>query len=940
MKRIAAYLGLVLGAIILYLGLWPVPVEPVSWNAPTWPGYAGVHAVNNKLADIEVVSLGGDSQPEHIVLAQDGKLYAAVASGNILRMNPDGTAQEVYANTGGRPLGFDFDTAGNLIVADALKGLLSMSPDRKVTVLADKVGGDPIRFADAVVIASSGKIYFSDATTRFPYVAGTIGSEDEDVSVLDIVENSATGRILEYDPASKSTRIVARGLSFANGVALSHDEKALFVAETGRYRVWKIDVDVADLVVDPESTRASVVLDNLPGFPDNLMRGQDGRIWLGLTAPRAPILDQLADKPFMRKLILRLPKFLEPAPVDYGHAIAFTEDGEVVADLQDPTGTFPRISGVTETADRLYFHNLNSRGLGWLAPAPDRGGLARNELLSAWADDAGPVQNDLFLPADGADKARHRFSGIIGIPEHAMRTEPAVIQPAVAVGRKTQLFPGIDLAFVSHGDYLLPVDRDILVAEDSESFWQIQVSPGRVWSERGDGGLSRASFPFFLTNSVENETYNGVATFMYDDQSISRLRYQIVQQLSPFMIETRFVASGQPAVDYSPAAIDAKRVVADFEEESEDRLAWHDWTELEEKYGAELFADFDSGIDPAQVVTSGLVIDGVVYVRSMATPYGDYPYPREMRHGVWSVTKTAAGLVTLLRMAEKYGDEILDYKIRDYLNVTAEHDGWDEVTFRHAMSMATGVGTGPLNTSPNNISDGDASNRFSEEDFAAYMAWYLAPSLQEKLDEVFKVADYPWGPGEFARYRDPDIFTLAAALDSLYRIKEGEDADLWNMMVEEVYRPIGIHHMPMNRTIETDRKGVPLLAWGIYVTIDDIAKIAGLLQNGGVHAGERLLSEAGLAEALYETDRRGLPTGEANEFGPKSYHLSLWHEDYVTASGKRYSAPRMVGYGGNIVQLMPNGIIGFRFGNGGDKPLEQMTIIADKIRPFDENARR
>jgi hypothetical protein len=69
----------------------------------------------------------------------------------------------------------------------------------------------------------------------------------------------------------------------------------------------------------------------------------------------------------MRKLILRLPKFLAPAPIHYGHAIAFTEDGKVVADLQDPTGAFPKVTGITETADRLYVQNLNTRGLGWIA---------------------------------------------------------------------------------------------------------------------------------------------------------------------------------------------------------------------------------------------------------------------------------------------------------------------------------------------------------------------------------------------------------------------------------------------------------------------------------------------------------------------------------------------------------------------------------------------
>ena len=158
----------------------------------------------------------------------------------------------------------------------------------------------------------------------------------------------------------------------------------------------------------------------------------------------------------------------------------------------------------------------------------------------------------------------------------------------------------------------------------------------------------------------------------------------------------------------------------------------------------------------------------------MNTPYGAYPFPREMRHGVWSVTKTAAGMLTLLRMAQKYGDEVLDYRIRDYLDVTATHDGWEHVTFRNAMSMATGIGTGTLNIDPNNIGSGDASNPSNNAGVDDYMAWYLEPTLAGKLDEVFKIPSYPWGPGEHARYRDRDIFTLSAALESFYKKKEGD----------------------------------------------------------------------------------------------------------------------------------------------------------------------
>jgi hypothetical protein len=101
MKKAVYSLVMVALLLIAYLGLWPVPIEPVSWAAPTAPGYVGPHAANTKLAKLNLISLGAEEGPEHILLARDGRLYTTVASGNILRMNPDGSGQEVFANTGG-----------------------------------------------------------------------------------------------------------------------------------------------------------------------------------------------------------------------------------------------------------------------------------------------------------------------------------------------------------------------------------------------------------------------------------------------------------------------------------------------------------------------------------------------------------------------------------------------------------------------------------------------------------------------------------------------------------------------------------------------------------------------------------------------------------------------------------------------------------------------
>jgi sugar lactone lactonase YvrE len=284
----------------------------------------------------------------------------------VLRMNADGSGREIVVNTGGRPLGFDFTPEGRLIVADAMRGLLQIGDDGTVTVLADTFEGDPIRYADAVVVARDGVIYFTDATRRFsPRELGTF-----DASVLDILEHSCTGRVLAYDPASRTTSLVIDGMCFPNGVALSGDDRHLFIAETGSYRLWKLEAAARGLGAGALATagdaRARVIADNLPGFPDNLTRSDSGRLWTGLTKPRSALIDRLAGRPWLRAVTLRLPKSMWPVPPAYGHVIAFDEEGRIVADLQDPAGRIAETSGATESGGRLYVHSLHAGAFGIL----------------------------------------------------------------------------------------------------------------------------------------------------------------------------------------------------------------------------------------------------------------------------------------------------------------------------------------------------------------------------------------------------------------------------------------------------------------------------------------------------------------------------------------------------------------------------------------------
>jgi len=171
-------------------------------------------------------------------------------------------------------------------------------------------------------------------------------------------------------------------LSFPNGIVLTQDGHGLLVAETGRYRVWHIATLARNLDLSnssytnptplhqPSSSQpqplARVILDNLPGYPDNLVRGLEGRVWMGFAKPRTPTVDALAPFPALRKVAARLPRFLWPVPKPYGHVVAFTEDGRIVADLQDPSGAYPETTAVTETIERMYVQSLHAHWLGWL----------------------------------------------------------------------------------------------------------------------------------------------------------------------------------------------------------------------------------------------------------------------------------------------------------------------------------------------------------------------------------------------------------------------------------------------------------------------------------------------------------------------------------------------------------------------------------------------
>lgn len=343
--------GFVLLLVALtYFLLWPVKVDPAVAELPPAPPLSGDYAVNEVLHATERIAGEVGLAPEDIAIDSAGRIYAGFVDGRIMRFQPEAGQVEEFADTGGRPLGLEFDGQHNLIVCDSYKGLLSVSPNGSIETLATEQGGKRFGFTDDLDIGADGVIYFTDASWKF-------GQKE---FVEDLLEHRPNGRLLAYDPKTKSVSLLMDNLYFANGVAVGPEDEFVLVVETGAYRVLKYGLRGA------QRGKVEVFIQNLPGFPDGVTRGEAGRYWIALATPRDAMLDATLPRPWLRKVVARLPKALQPGPKKYGFALAVDAGGKVLRNYQDPAGAYAPITNVREHAGYLYFGSIEERGFGRL----------------------------------------------------------------------------------------------------------------------------------------------------------------------------------------------------------------------------------------------------------------------------------------------------------------------------------------------------------------------------------------------------------------------------------------------------------------------------------------------------------------------------------------------------------------------------------------------
>ena len=173
-------------------------------------------------------------------------------------------------------------------------------------------------------------------------------------------------------------------------------------------------------------------------------------------------------------------------------------------------------------------------------PLQGTGDVARSLLtygeLTTSQSPSSPVPESAFAVPANAAPPRFQFEGTLtldNVDEYgSMDSPPGSLCASFLVCGEH--LPPFSIQLVQNGSHLIPVEQGLIITHDSQSAaltYNLIVGPGRAWSENSNtrpaGTFSRASLPFALNERNQNCVHNGVLTFLYNQTTISDVRYQI-----------------------------------------------------------------------------------------------------------------------------------------------------------------------------------------------------------------------------------------------------------------------------------------------------------------------------------------------------------------------------------------------------------------------------
>lgn len=298
-----------------------------------------------KIPPLTTVPIPGFA-PEDTLIGADGLLYTGLRdNGVIIAIDPNTKAITQIATTGGAPLGLEWWVDGRLFVCNADLGPQLVDLKSGAVDPLPLRGGNPFRVCNNATVQPDGTVFISDSSAAYSLAQFR----------RDIIENTASGRLLRIDPDGTWT-VLLDGLSFANGVAVLPDSGDVLVAETAKCKIHRV----------PQDGAAPSIFAETSGLPDNMSVGDSGIVWVALPAPRNKALDLIHGLPgVFRRLTASLPDALQPDAVPCCWVAGYSQTGELVHDFEGDPDIFGHVTGVREHNGRLYLGSIEQDKIAW-----------------------------------------------------------------------------------------------------------------------------------------------------------------------------------------------------------------------------------------------------------------------------------------------------------------------------------------------------------------------------------------------------------------------------------------------------------------------------------------------------------------------------------------------------------------------------------------------
>jgi gluconolactonase len=199
----------------------------------------------------EVFARGLD-HPECCAFDRDGNLWAGGEAGQIYRIDPAGQVQ-IIAELGGFCSGLAFSPDDReLFVCVAGVGVVRVDKNGQHAPFATHAGGHKIAAANFLLFDSGGRLYLTDSGHWM----------------------KRNGYLLRFDSTGRG-EVLAGPCGYANGLALSADERELFMVESDSDSVLRFRMGGDDRLLGPD-----VYAEHVGRFPDGLALDVEGNLYV------------------------------------------------------------------------------------------------------------------------------------------------------------------------------------------------------------------------------------------------------------------------------------------------------------------------------------------------------------------------------------------------------------------------------------------------------------------------------------------------------------------------------------------------------------------------------------------------------------------------------------------------------------------------------------